>query len=213
MRCSPLLVISLLMPLVGAFAQESPQLENAPKPGPPISGDQKTVPNVTYQIELVEFRIGGGPEPGITPEEILERLAKRGEASNVEVIQTFHLSAIAGEESMARIGVLTSITTGVQNVPAGFQGRAGPMPTIRNMQQVELITSLRVVANPKGDKISARVSYSASRLEGEKPDDHSPDIASFTIESQILVNSGQRVLLGGTHSNSSNYAAITVTQR
>lgn len=201
------------MPFVGALGQESPQLADVPKPGQLVPGDQKTTPSVTYQIELVEFQLGDGPEPGITPEEILERLAQRDEASNVEVIQTFQLSAIAGEESMAKIGVLTSITIGVQNLPAALQGRAGPMPTIRNMRDLELVSSLRVVASPKGEKISAKVIYSASRLQGEKPDDHSPDIGSFTIESQILVHSGQRVLLGGTHSNSSNYAAITITQR
>ena len=70
-----------------------------------------------------------------------------------------------------------------------------------------------MTAEPVDDKIRVSVRYAASRIQGERPEDGPPDIVSITLQSQLLVSPGNRVLLGGANGASSSYAAITVTEQ
>ena len=70
-----------------------------------------------------------------------------------------------------------------------------------------------MTAEPVDDKIRVSVRYAASRIDGERPEDGPPDIVSFSLQSQLLVIPGQRVLLGGAGGASASYAAIAVTEQ
>lgn len=209
MRFPLLLLISLLMP-VSVRAQEPVATEAAQVVEvQEASTDQRPQANKSYLIELVEFRLGEPPSPTLTAEKILDRLSQSAEDNGVEVIQAFHLSAVAGQESMAQVQLQTAITTGVQHV----QGRGGPIQPVRSLRDMSLGTTLTVTAEPADDKIRVSVRYSASRIDGERPEDGPPDIISFTLQSQLLVTPGKRVLLGGANGASSSYGALTVGER
>jgi hypothetical protein len=204
------LVVSLLLVPVSVCAQEpvapevsqDVEVQEAPT-------DPRPQPKKSYLIELVEFRLGEPPSPTLTAEEILDRLSQPADDNGVEVVQTFHLSAVAGQESMAQVQLQTAITTGVQHV----QARGGPVPPVRSLRDMNLGTTLTVTAEPADDKIRVSVRYAASRIDGERPEDGPPDIVSFTLQSQLMVTPGQRVLLGGANGASSSYAAITIIER
>lgn len=203
------LVVSLLMLPASVFSQEPAATVPSPAVVPQVSQNQKSKAKTSYLIELVEFRLGEAPTPGLTAEGILNRLNQSTKDNGVQVLQTFHLSAMSGKESVARVMVQTALTIGVQFA----MGRGGPGPAIRNLQQTELGTTLTVMAEPSDDKIAVIVSYAASRVQGERPEDGPPDIVSFTLQTQLLVAPGQRVLLGGANGASSSYAALTVTEQ
>ncbi len=139
MRSPLLLVVSLLLVPVSIRAQEpvatevSPDVEVQEAPT-----DQPPQVKKSYLIELVEFRLGDPPPPTLTAEEILDRLSQSAEDNGVEVNQTFHLSAVAGQESMAQVQLQAAITTGVQHV----KGRGRPVPPVRSLQDMSLGTTL-----------------------------------------------------------------------
>ena len=128
MRSLLLLIVSLLLLPVGVRAQEPVATKVAQVVEvQEASTDHRPQANKSYLIELVEFRLGESPSSTLAAEEILDRLSQSAEDNGVELIQTFHLSAIAGQESMAQVELQTAITTGVQFT----QPRGGPVPPIR----------------------------------------------------------------------------------
>ncbi len=210
MRSPLLLITSLLLVPMSARAQDpvatevsqDVEVQEAPT-------DQRPQAKTSYLIELVEFRLGEPPSPALTAEEILNWLSQSAEDNEVEVTQAFHLLAVAGQESMVQVELQTAIITGI----ASTQGRGGQVSPIRSVQQRSLGTTLTVMAQPANDQIQVSVRYAATRIAGERPEDGPPDIISFTLQSQLLVTPGQRVLLGGANGASSSYAAITVTEQ
>jgi hypothetical protein len=209
MRAPLLPVVSLLLLPASVFSQEVAAIDPAEVVAPQVGQNKETDAKQSYLVELVEFRLGDAPSAALSAEEILDRLNRSADDDSVEVIQTFHLSAVAGHESMANVGLQAAITSGVQFM----QPRGGPIPPIRNLEQVHLGTALMVTARPAGDKIRISVRYEASRIDGERPEDGPPDIVSITLQSQLLVTSGQRILLGGARGAPSSYATIIVTER
>lgn len=121
MRSPLLLVVSLLLVSVSVFAQEPAATEPFPNVVPLASQDKASDTNIFYLIELVEFRLSGSRSPTLTAEEILDRLNQPAEDDEVGVIQTFHLSAVARQESTAKAGRMAAIMVGVQSAP----GRLG----------------------------------------------------------------------------------------
>ena len=212
MRCLLLLIVSLLVTPANVWAQGS---EASADVAPQAPGDDQPRAKPSYLIELVEFRFNEPPTAALPAEDLLQRLSQSAaEGSGVEVLQTFHLTAVAGQESMARVERLAAITTGVSQSPVSSRTGQGQAPPIRSMQQVELGTSLTVKVQPVDGKMSVEVRYAASRIQGARPEDGPPDIVSFTIGSQLSVDSGQPVLLGGANGGStSSYAALTVTEQ
>ncbi len=213
MRFLLLLIVSLLITPATGLAQISEVTEASADVVPQAREDDQPRAKPSYLIELVEFRLHEPPAAALSAKEVLQRLKQAAEeGSGVEVIQTFHLTAVAGQESMAQVELLTAITTGVTQSPIPI--RTGQASPIRSMQQVELGTSLTVKAQPADSEISVAVRYAASRIQGERPEDGPPDIVSFTIQSQLSIVSGQQVLLGGANGGpSSSYAALTVTEQ
>jgi hypothetical protein len=215
MRCSLLLIVSLLVTPVNHWAQSSEVAQASADVVPGAPEDDLPRAKPSYLIELVEFRFSEPPAATLSAEAVLQRLNQAAEEdSGVEVLQTFHLSAVVGQESRVQVERLTAITTGLTQSP--IPSRAGQVqaPPIRSLQQVELGTSLTLKVLPAGEKLSVEVRYAASRIEGERPEDGPPDIVSFTIESQLSAVSGQQLLLGGANGGaSSSYAALTVTEQ
>jgi|GEM_PF-2317381 len=212
MRCLLLLIVSLLVAPANVWAQSS---EASADVAPQARADDQPRPKPAYLIELVEFCFDEPPTAALSAKDVLQRLSQAAEeGSGVEVIQTFHLSAVAGQESRVQVERLTAIITGVSQSPIPSRTGQGQAPPIRSMQQVELGTSLTVKAQPADSKISIEVRYAASRIQGERPEDGPPDIVSFTIQSQLPVVSGQPVLLGSANGgSSSSYTALTVTEQ
>lgn len=182
---------------------------------PPSNVSVERTPNAppggktVYLIELVEFRLPGVPVAGITAADILARLDGAGGDDGAEVIQTFHLSALAGQESTARVGLMTSVVMGV----AYQQGRGVQVPPVRNMSQMSLGTTLTVIAGPDGDEVALKLNYSSSRILGDAPEDSPPDIVDTTVEMPLRVSLGKRVLAGGGSGKQASYIAVTVTER
>ncbi len=213
MRCLLLLFVSLLITPANVWAQSAEVTEASADVVPHAREDDQLRAKPSYLIELVEFRFHEPPAAALSAEDVLQRLNQAAEeGSGVEVIQTFHLTAVARQESLAQVERLTAITTGVSQSP--IPSRTAENRPIRNMKQVELGTSLTVKAQPADSEISVAVRYAASRIQGERPEDGPPDIVSFTIQSQLSVVSGQQVLLGGADgASSSSYTALTVTEQ
>lgn len=215
MRCSLLLIVSLLVTPANVWAQNPDVTEASADVVPQTpEGDQPRA-KPSYLIELVEFCFDEPPAAALSAEDVLRRLNQTAEeGSGVQVLQTFHLAAVAGQESRVQVERLTTITTGVTQSPIPSRTGQVQAPPIRSMQQVELGTSLTVKVQPAGEKLSVEVRYAVSRIQGERPADGPPDIVSFTIESQLSAASGQQLLLGGANGNSSSsYAALTVTEQ
>lgn len=209
MRSRLLLIVALLVTPLSVFAQEPEAAEAPPAIAVQAPTDQQPLASPSYLIELVEFRFNEAPSASLTAEDILGRLRQPAAGNGVEVIQTFHLLAVAGQESMAKVEVQTAVTSGV----AYPQGRGGPAPPIRHLQQMKLGTTLTAKVQPVESKILVEVRYSASRIEGERPEDGPPDIVAFTLQSQLLIAPGQQTLLGGASGTSSSYAVLSVTEQ
>lgn len=215
MRCSLLLVVSLLVMPVNLWAQSSEVTEASADVAPQTPEDDQPRAKPSYLIELVEFRFSEPPVAALSAEDLLQRLNPTAEeGSGLEVVQAFHLTAVAGQESRVQVQQLTAVTKGVSQSPIPSRTGQGQAPPIRSLQQVELGTSLTVKVQPVGEKLLVEVRYAASRIQGERPEDGPPDIVSFTIQSQLSVVSGQQLLLGGANGDSSStYAALTVTEQ
>ncbi len=208
MRSQLLSIISLLIMPASGFSQRPPANEASSGVEVQAPTDERPRAKKCYLIELVEFQFNEVPSAALDAAEMLSRLRQAADDDRVEVIQTFYVSALEGQQSTAEVGLQTSIVTGV-TYP---QARTGQIPPLRNLQQTQLGSTLRVKAEPADDEISVQVNYAVSRIRGERPEDGPPDIVSFTLQSQLLVVPGQRVLLGGANGSSSNYAALTVTE-
>ncbi len=225
MRFALLWFVTLLAVPVSSLAQGLPSGAPADRPPPADRrGGQKPDPaaavsverfpsarledQTSYLVELVEFRITNGPLSGLSADDLLQRLDAADEDDGAEVIQSFHLYALAGQESTAKAGVMTAITQGV----AYPQGRGGGAPPIRNRTTMSLGKSLTVVVEPAGDRVLLQFQYTNSRIDGEESEDGPPDIVETTIQTPLRIELGKRVLVGGGSGSQASYVAITVSE-
>ncbi len=121
---------------------------------------------------------------------------------DIEIIETIRLSAVSTYETMMQIGKKATVNVGVMNAP-------GRGPT-RQMQQQMIGTLVRLTAEPSDGKTMLKLSYEASRFEGEGSDDCPPDTKTFQINTTLLLERDRKALVGGTSAESSTFLAVSI---
>src|SRR5690606_29446451 len=96
-----LLIVSLLIAPANVWAQGNEVTEASADVVPGAQEDDQPRAKPSYLIELVEFRFHEPPAAGLSAEDVLLQRLNRAaeEGSGVEVLQTFHLTASAGQKS------------------------------------------------------------------------------------------------------------------
>lgn len=90
---------------------------------------------------------------------------------------------------------------------------AGPgRPTARHTQQQEVGTQVRVLASQQEGKVLLKLSYNASRLEGEGTEDSPPDTSTVQFDTTLLLEPGTPTLVGGTSSKTGSYLLVSVAE-
>lgn len=107
MRSRFFLIAALLMTPTSVFAQPPEAAEVSQELTVEAPAGQRPSASQAYLVKLVEFRFSEAPSASLTAEDILGRLRQSAEDNGVEVVQTFHLSAMAGHESRAEVDLRT----------------------------------------------------------------------------------------------------------
>jgi len=154
-----------------------------------------------YIVQLTEFRMKKS-DVHVSASEIIKLLDEMKDNGDIEVIETIRLSALPSYESMIQIGRRATITAGTMDAPGRGQTRL--------TQHQEIGTTVRLTAEPSGERTLLKLSYEAIRLEGEASDDIPPDTTAFEINTAMLLEPSKTVLVGGTSADSSAFLAVSV---
>lgn len=160
-------------------------------------------PTNVYVVQLTEFRMKRASDVKMTAGEIIKEFEEKKDKGDIEIVETIRMSTLANFESMVQVGRKVTVVTGVMNAP----GRA----PVRQMQNQMVGTMVRLTAEPRDSKTMLRLSYEASRLDGEGEEDIPPDIKTFQIETSLLVDPAKLVLVGGSNADSTSYLVVSVT--
>lgn len=76
--------------------------------------------------------------------------------------------------------------------------------------QLVLGATVRLTAEESSGKTLVKLSYDASRLEEDPPENRMPDWTEFSIDTTLRLDLGKTVLVGGSSEASSTYLAISV---
>lgn len=169
----------------------------------PELGDLPAELGQTYLVTVTEFRLSEAIDARTAPSEIVELFQRLRGEGKLELVESVSLSAVESIETSVRFGKLISVTVGATVAPA--VGR------IRNYQQREIGTIVRVLAEPRGEQVALRVAYEASRPVGEGTDESPPDIHSFQTTSTLLLDPGVPKLVGGTVGDGTTFLIVEVT--
>ena len=71
-------------------------------------------------------------------------------------------------------------------------------------------TSVRVTAVPQGGKILLKLSYEASRFEGEAEEDSPPDTVKLQFNTTLLIEPGKPTLVGGSSADGSHLLMVSI---
>lgn len=155
-----------------------------------------------YVVQLTEFRMKKSSDVRISSSEIVKAFDELKDNGDIEIIESIRLSALPTYESMVQIGKKATVTVGVVNAP----GRGAT----RQTQQQMIGTMVRLTAEPSDGKTLLKLSYEASRFEGEGSDDSPPDTKTFQINTTLLLERSKTALVGGTSAESSTFLAVSV---
>ena len=155
-----------------------------------------------YIVQLTEFRLKKPSNVRMSSSEIVKAFDEMKDNGDVEIIETIRLSALPTYETMMQIGKKATVTVGVVNAP-------GRGPT-RQMQQQMIGTLVRLTAEPSDGKTLLKLSYEASRFEGEGSDDSPPDTKTFQVNTTLLLERAKTALVGGTSAESSTFLAVSI---
>ena len=155
-----------------------------------------------YIVQLTEFRFKKSSDMHIPSSEIVKSFDELKDNGDIEIIETIRLSALPSYESMMQIGNRATVTVGVMNAPGRGQ--------TRQTQQQMIGTMVRLTAEPSDGKTLLKLSYEASRFEGEGSDDSPPDTKTFQINTTLLLDRSKTALVGGTSAGSSTFLAVSV---
>jgi hypothetical protein len=194
MRFSTVLFLGSIMATSFCFAQED-------KNSQAVTNKSSGLGNA-YIVQLTEFRMKKSSDVQLSSIEILKSFDQLRDNGDIEIIETIRLSALPTYESMMQIGKKATVTVGVMNVP----GR----PQARQMQQEMIGTMVRLTAEPCDGKTLLKLSYEASRFEGERSNDSPPDTKTFQINTTLLLDRSKTTLVGGTSAESSTFLAVSI---
>ncbi len=155
-----------------------------------------------YIVQLTEFRMKKSADVHLSTSEIVKSFDEMKDNGDIEIIETIRLSALPSYESMMQIGRRATVTVGISNAPGRGQ--------VRQMQEQMIGTMVRVTAEPCDGRTLLKLSYEASRFEGEGSDDSPPDTTSFQLNTTLLLEPSKTALVGGTSAGSSTFLAVSV---
>ena len=194
MRFFTALLLSLIAVTSSCFAQEEKDSKSV--------ANSSNGPGDVSIVHLTEFRLKKPMDESVSTNEILKSLSEMKDNGEVEVIETIRLSALPTYESMVQIGKKATVTVGVMRAPGGGQNRT--------MQQQAIGTMVRVTAEPVDGKTRLKLSYEASRFEGEGTNESPPDTKTFQINTTLLLERSKTVLVGGSSADSSTFLAVSI---
>ncbi len=194
MRLSILLFLASIVISSASFSQEVQDTQDVSKK----SGELLNV----RVVQLTEFRMKKASDVHLSSSEIVKSFEEMKADGDIEVIETIRLSALPGHESMMQIGKTATVVVGVANAPGRGQ--------VRQRQQQIIGTMVRLTAEPIDGKVLLKLSYEASRFEGEGSDDVPPDMKTFQVNTTLVLDPSQTVLVGGTSAESSTFLAVAV---
>ena len=193
MRFSTFLFLSIILSGT-CFAQEADSHQVVSKP---TSGLEKP-----YIVQLTEFRWKKSADTKMSSSDIVKALEEMKDTGDVEMIETIRLSALLGYENMMQICKRVSVTVGVMIAPGRGQ--------TRQTQQQMVGTMVRITVEPANGKTLLKLSYEASRFEGEGTEDSPPDTKTFQVNSTLLLDDSKTALVGGTSAESTTFLAVSV---
>ena len=194
MRLTTMFFLTSLAVSSICFAQEIENSQAASKKSSELGN--------AYIVQLTEFRMKKSSDVQTSSSEIVKSFDAMKDNGDIEVIETIRLSALPSYESMLQIGKRATVTVGVTNAPGRGQTRA--------TQQQLIGTMVRLTAEPSDGKTRLKLSYEASRFEGEGSDDSQPDTKTFQINTTLLLDRSKTVLVGGSSAESSTFLAVSV---
>lgn len=160
----------------------------------------------TLSVKFTEFRLPAAIDGRLTAGEIEESFERLMTEGKVELIECVTLSTIESQETMVRFGKRVAVTTGVVVMPgAGARN-------IRNVQNLELGTIVRVKAESRGEQVVMNLNYESSRLVGEGAEDAPPDTHSIELTSTLLLELGVPKLVGGTTADGTSFLIAEVAK-
>jgi hypothetical protein len=189
MRTSIFLCLIALSMSHLCFAQEVENSKSPPERGLGLAH--------AYMVQLTEFRIKKSTDAPVPTDEILKSFDELKDNGEIEIIETIRLSALPGYESMMQIGRRAAVTVGVMNAPGRGQ--------TRQVQHQMIGTMVRLTAEPSNGKTLLKLTYEASRFEGEGTDDSPPDTKTLQFNTTLLLDPSKTSLVGGTSADSSTY--------
>ncbi len=173
------------MPQVGVFGQETASDKN----------------DVSYEMVLTEFRFDTDPDAEISSDEILRQFQDRNSDDDIVLVETVRLRTQADIECQIQYGKQLEVTTGIIQNGRGQQ---------RVTQTIAIGTILRVILSPEDGKVLVRMTYESSKLEGEGDVDSPPDTTKSTLQTTVLAEPGELMLLGGQASGKGRFFVAVV---
>lgn len=158
----------------------------------------------TFFVTITEFRLSEAIDSRLSPDEIVALFDSAKSEGKAELIESVGLSTIESLETSVRFSKRIAVTVGAMMSPAA--GR------IRNVQDREVGTLVRLVAESRGEQVAVRLAYEASRMVGEGADDAPPDTHSIQLSSTLLLEPGVPKLVGRTTGDGTSFLIVEVTE-
>jgi len=158
----------------------------------------------TFFVSITEFRLSEAIDSRLSPDEIVAFFDSAKNEGKAELIESVGLSTIESLETSVRFTKRIAVTVGAMMSPAA--GR------IRNVQDREVGTLVRLIAEPRGEQVAVRLVYEASRMVGEGADDAPPDTHAIQFTSTLLLEPGVPKLVGGKTGDGTSFLIVEVTK-
>lgn len=159
-----------------------------------------------FSVTFTEFRLPAAIESGWTAGEIEESFASLKTEGKVDLVESVTLSTVESQETMVTFGKRVAVTT-------GLMAMGGPgTRTLRNVQDRQLGTTVRVKAESRGERVVMSLIYESSRLVGEGAEDAPPDTHSIQLTSTLVLEPGVPKLVGGTTGDGTLFLIVEVAK-
>ncbi len=156
-----------------------------------------------YTIQFIEFRTKPGVEFTDKGRDFTQTFEKAKTDGKVELVESMRLTALEKNPISVSFSKNIAITTGATQTQFGRS---------RNMQQMQIGTSVEGIAMEKDGKVILNFTYQSSRLGIEKSEDVTPDIMQTSFKVSLPVELDALMLVGMQSTESTTGLLVKVSK-
>jgi type II secretory pathway component GspD/PulD (secretin) len=150
-------------------------------------------------VQFTEYRMADKVSHDLTDVELVTILTDSG----AEVVEQIRLAVLEGAEGKAQLGRNTAVNVGTSSNAAG---------QVRAFNDRAVGTTVNVLPRFEDGLLLLSFVYETSRLDGSGADDRPPDIVTYQISSELLVELNRPTLVASTSVAPSSYLVVQVSR-